>query len=239
MSQSSLQAFGLSDVGCVRANNEDYHLICRDFGLYVIADGMGGAAAGEHASRLAVETVYEHIKNSVVVDIGTLVAAFEEANRRVRVTAAANSALEGMGTTLVALLQTGDELLIASVGDSRAYLFDGDQLTQITDDQTWVNEMGRRLGMSEANLKTHPMRHVLTAAIGADGPLSVNTYTIRTRPRAHILLCCDGLHGSVNEMKISQILGSHMPLQTKCHSLIEAAREAGGPDNITVVLAQC
>ena len=115
-----LEAFGLSDPGCVRQNNEDFYLISPD-GAYIVADGMGGAQAGEHASKLAVETVASFLQNATAPDAETLFQAFREANQRVMKEAASNPELEGMGTTLVAALESGPELLIASVGDSRVY----------------------------------------------------------------------------------------------------------------------
>src|SRR5271170_985473 len=117
-----LEAFGASDPGCVRNNNEDYYLLAPSLGLYLVADGMGGAQAGEHASRLAAETVLNVIQQGGNGDTSRLVGAFEEANRRVMSAAASDAKMEGMGTTLVAALETGNDLVIASVGDSRAYL---------------------------------------------------------------------------------------------------------------------
>ena len=119
-----LEAYALSDKGCVRSNNEDYCQIEPELGLYVLADGMGGAKAGEHASRMAVETVVECMLFAQVRDSQVLLAAVEEANRRVMQAAANDASLEGMGTTLVAALEVGGEMAIASVGDSRAYLLD-------------------------------------------------------------------------------------------------------------------
>jgi serine/threonine protein phosphatase PrpC len=151
-----LDAFALSDKGCVRSNNEDYCLIEPELGLYVLADGMGGANAGERASRLAVETVAEAVLMAQRRDSQVLLTAVEEANRRVLNAAQHDIALEGMGTTLVAALEIGEDLCIASVGDSRAYLMDDAGLRAITDDQTWVNEVGRPLGIDEESLKTTP-----------------------------------------------------------------------------------
>src|ERR1039457_3862472 len=119
-----LEAFSLSDVGCVRTNNEDYCLIDAERGLYVLADGMGGAKAGAHASRMALEAVAETVRLSPQRDSQVLIRAVEEANRRVLEAARDNPSLEGMGTTLVAALDLDEELAIASVGDSRAYMFD-------------------------------------------------------------------------------------------------------------------
>src|SRR5271170_6096833 len=134
-----LEAFGASDPGCVRGNNEDYFLVVPSKGLYLVADGMGGAQAGEHASRLAAETVLDVIQENGEHDSKSLVGAFQEANRHVMSAAANDSKITGMGTTLVAALETGSELVIASVGDSRAYLFEKGVLSPITEDQTWVN----------------------------------------------------------------------------------------------------
>ena len=181
-----LEACALSDIGCVRANNEDYSRIFPELGLYVLADGMGGAKAGERASRLAVETVSESILQAENRDSQALLVAVEEANRRVLEAAANDPELEGMGTTLVAALEVGDELSIASVGDSRAYLFDRNGFRAITEDQSWVNEVGRPLGLNEEALRTHPMRHVLTMAIGAGVALEINYYhDIRLAARRH------------------------------------------------------
>src|SRR5580704_16102014 len=171
------EAFGLSDPGCVRANNEDCYRIAADLGLYVLADGMGGAKAGERASELAVETVVGAFREAGSRDSQVLLKAVEAANNQVRELAKNDPKLEGMGTTLVAALDTGDELLIASVGDSRAYLLDGETFQAITEDQSWVNEVGRPLGIDEVTLKTHPLRHVLTMAIGASTNLVVNFYS--------------------------------------------------------------
>src|SRR5215469_10441839 len=124
-----LEAFGASDPGCVRGNNEDYYIIKPALGLYAVADGMGGAQAGEYASRLAVETLLEVVGGDPAAANETkLIEAFHEANRRVMEAAATDSALEGMGTTMVAALNRNGNLLVASVGDSRAYLFESGSL---------------------------------------------------------------------------------------------------------------
>lgn len=231
-----LEAYGLSDLGCVRKNNEDYCLLAPDLGLYIVADGMGGARAGEHASQLASETVAEFIWKAGNSDAQTLVRAFEEANRAVKDAASHDAGMEGMGTTLVAVLEAGEDLLLASVGDSRAYLFQDHHLMTVTEDQTWVNEVGRRLGIDEDTLKGHPLRHVLTMAIGVSSPLRILSYKIRPNPDDYLLLCSDGLHGVVPLEKMEEVLKSKQSFEAKCHSLIDAARTAGGPDNITVVL---
>jgi PPM family protein phosphatase len=232
-----LEAFGASDPGCVRANNEDYYLIAPSIGLYVVADGMGGAQAGEHASKLATETLWEEVYHKGA-DAGAtmLVEAFREANQKVMEAAAADPAMEGMGTTMVAVLAKNGELWIASVGDSRAYLYESGELRAITEDQTWVNEVGRRLGIEEETLKNHPMRHVLTMAIGVSEQLRVLTYLVKPAPGAVLLLCSDGLHGVAQEEEMRKVLDSGDSLEAKCEALIARAKDRGGPDNITVIL---
>jgi len=238
-----IEAYGASNVGCVRTNNEDCFMVAPTIGLYIVADGMGGAQAGEHASKLAVDTVLELLQGldssnrdgESVTD--ALVSAFEDANRRVMDAAAADPHLEGMGTTLIAAMECDDGVIIASVGDSRAYQFQsGDKLKLITEDQTWVNEVGRRLGIEEESLKTHPMRHVLTMAIGVSEQLRVHTYKLPLPTGTQVLLCSDGLHGVAPEDELLRILDTKDSLESKCGQLIAAARAHGGPDNITAVL---
>ena len=226
-----LEAFALTDKGCVRNNNEDYCLIEPELGLYILADGMGGAKAGERASRLAVDTVAERVLFAQRRDSQVLLSAVEEANRRVIEAAQSDPGLEGMGTTLVAALETGDGLSIASVGDSRAYVLDAAGFRVITDDQTWVNEVGRPLGLDEESLRNHPMRHVLTMAIGASSTLSVNFYSVPLQNGGLLMMCSDGLHGVVDAAKLEGILRDgwrNGPLDQICWRLIDAANTIRG-----------
>ena len=231
-----LEAFGQSDCGCVRPNNEDSFLIAPDIGLYVVADGMGGAAGGEVASRLAVEAIEQVVRSATDRAPEVLIQAFEEANRRVREAARNDSSLQGMGTTAVAAVEAGDNLLIASVGDSRAYAIRDGELDQLTTDQTWVQEVGRRLGLTEEQIQRHPMRHMLTMVIGIGDPLRVQTIEVPLTPGLRILLSTDGLHGVVYTPMLAEVIKRQISLPSQAHYLIEAARKAGGPDNVTVVL---
>lgn len=237
-----MEAFALSDRGCIRANNEDYCLVEPETGLYVLADGMGGAKAGERASRLAVETVAETVHGVAPRrDTQVLLRAVEEANRRVLEAARSDPELEGMGTTLVVALESAGGLDIASVGDSRAYVLDENGFRVVTEDQTWVNEVGRPLGLDEESLRNHPMRHVLTMAIGASSPLTVNYYSVPLNRGELVLLCSDGLHGVLDNRELEQIVRRGQngdSLEESCRRLIEAAKKAGGPDNITAVLVR-
>lgn len=234
-----LEAFGASDPGCVRSNNEDYFISDTESGIFILADGMGGATAGERASYLSAETIYEHLLGAAQDGVGVLEQGFQEANRAVRAEAEEKPELEGMGTTLlVARRLQDDRVEIASVGDSRAYLVSKGKLSLITEDQTWVAEVGSRLGLSDEALKKHPMRHVLTMAVGTGEQLRIFTRIVQMDPWDQILLCSDGLHGVVGEETLADALDSEKSLPEKAHYLIEAAKTAGGPDNVTVVLIQ-
>ena len=238
---SMLEAVALTDKGCVRSNNEDYCLVQPELGLYILADGMGGAKAGERASRLAVDTVADAVTTAGRRDTQILLSAVEEANRRVLAAANSDPDMEGMGTTLVAALETEEGVAIASVGDSRAYILDNEGLRAITQDQTWVNDVGRPLGLDEESLRNHPWRHVLTMAIGATAPLTVNYYSVPLNPGSLLLICSDGLHGVVGPPQLEQILRGGRngdSLEDSCRRLIEAAKDAGGPDNVTAVLVR-
>jgi PPM family protein phosphatase len=231
-----LEAFGLSDPGCVRTNNEDYYLLVAPLDLYLLADGMGGAQAGEHASKLAVDTVAECVLKAGNSSGQVLLEAIQEANRRVMKEAESDASLHGMGTTLTVCWRVGEELLVANVGDSRAYVYHTGELHIITEDQTWVNEVGRRLGIGDEALKNHPMRHVLTMAIGVSDNLRIQSYAVPMLPNAEFLLCSDGLHGVVPQDEIEHTLACDASLEDKCKHLIETAKEAGAPDNVTAVL---
>jgi protein phosphatase len=225
----------------VRKTNQDAFLLAPEDGFALVADGMGGARAGEIASQMAVEAAAAHLREASPAappDPDVVREAFERANQSVLDAAARNPELEGMGTTLIGAVQMVDgELLILSVGDSRAYLCQNGSLKPLTEDQSWVNEVGRRIGMAEEQLKTHRMRHVLTMAVGVNDKLRINQYRYPLRPDELVLLCSDGLHGVVGEPRIKELLDAHAgSLEAQCEALIQAAREAGGPDNITAVL---
>jgi protein phosphatase len=143
-----------------------------------------------------------------------------------------------MGTTIVAALETKEhDIAIASVGDSRAYVLHGDDLRAVTQDQTWVQEVGRGLGLDEASLRTHPMRHVLTMAVGVGSAVRILYYALELERGDLLLLTTDGLHGVVSEPEIKHILqDTGSSLEAKCEQLMAAAHQAGSPDNVTVML---
>ena len=232
-----LEAFALSDPGKIRSSNQDAFRIVQDLGLYLLADGMGGARGGERASVMAVESVAQTLAQSSHRDAAALLNAVEEANQRVFREAARDPSLEGMGTTLVAVLETQEnDVAIASVGDSRAYLLANGTLRAITEDQTWVQEVGRPLGLDEDSLKRHPMRHVLTMAVGVAPAVRIRYYAVPIQPGDIMLLSSDGLHGVVPEDRIEGILNDTPSLEEACGKMIAAAHDAGSPDNVTVLL---
>jgi PPM family protein phosphatase len=204
----------------------------------MLADGMGGARGGARASLLAVETVENSLMRSKHRDAAALLGAVEEANDLVLAEATRDPNLEGMGTTIVAALETKEhDVAIASVGDSRAYILHGDELRAVTQDQTWVQEVGRGLGLDEDSLRTHPMRHVLTMAVGVGSAVRILYYALELERSDLLLLTTDGLHGVVSEPEIKRILQNDgSSLEAKCRQLMDAANEAGSPDNVTVML---
>ena len=247
-----LESAFLSDVGSIRTNNEDFCRILPELGLFVLADGMGGARGGEIASRLAVDALVKFIEGTPRRDADILLQAMHKANRRVFDEACQKPELEGMGTTLVAALKVdrvelpdpgepepGEQMVIASVGDSRAYICDHAGFRAITEDQTWVEEVGRPLGLDDVSLRRHPMRHVLTMAIGVALPVTPHYYSVLLTPGSVMLLSSDGLHGVLEADEIEGILRNGPgTLREKCEELVTRTNAAGGPDNITVVLIQ-
>jgi protein phosphatase len=233
------EAFGLSDPGCVRTNNEDYFISDSRSGIFIVADGMGGANAGEYASRLSAETLYGYLLAAADNSLNILENGFVQANTVVRQASHESPEFEGMGTTLVAVRAVDDfHLQLANVGDSRAYSLSGGEFSILTTDHTWVSEVGARLGLSGEALRKHPMRHLLTMAIGVADEVRLSSHVVSVFSGDQILLCSDGLHGVVDEKILREALNSEKSLPDKAHYLIEAAKEQGGPDNVTVVLIQ-
>jgi protein phosphatase len=234
-----IDCYGMSDVGLVRSHNEDCYIADQEQSLFAVADGMGGAQAGETASRIAIETlVAEMDQDGSDASAATLERAVNLANRNVRWEAEQNPAYEGMGTTMVAALARLSKLYLVNVGDSRCYLWTGGELFCVTTDDSWVNDVGRGLGLSEEQLRVHPYRNVLTKAVGAEEELQVTAQEIDFLPGDTLLLCSDGLHGVTGEDALLEALQRPGSLQVRCEALVEAALAKGAPDNVTVVLVQ-
>ena len=164
-----IRSYGMSHVGRVRSNNEDAYATRPELNLFVVADGMGGAQAGERASQLTVQTLVDQVSQAGdEAGLAALVRGVEKANSNVRWEASQHPELAGMGTTLVAVIVRRPKAFIVNVGDSRAYLQGRGGLEQVTTDHSWVNEVGKSLGLTDEQLKVHPYRNVLTKAVGAE-----------------------------------------------------------------------
>ena len=242
----------LSDPGLRREENEDSYCVRADLGLYLVADGMGGHAAGEVASKLAVETIETFVRDTQHADVNTtwpfpydpeltldgnrLKAAFRLANRRIAAAMEGNETLRGMATTAVAVLAWKGTPVVAHVGDSRIYLWRSGQLGQVTEDHSWVSEQVRAGVLSETDARRHPWRNVVTRALsGGDDP-EVDVRAIELEAGDCLILCSDGLSGVVPPELFAQILKKSTDLEETCRALVDAANSAGGPDNITVAM---
>jgi protein phosphatase len=245
-----------SDPGLRRSSNEDSCCSCPDTGLFVVADGMGGHVAGEVASRIAVEAIEAFIEEtaaadknrtwpfpfepSLSLDANRLKAAFRLANRRIASAIHDSQELRGMATTASAiLLGTGGGACVGHVGDSRVYVLDETGLRQITHDHSWVEEQVRAGTLTASAARQHPWRNVVTRALsGGDDP-EVDVTEVPTVPGNRYLLCSDGLFTVVPDERIAEILGDRdATLDSICKRLVDAANEAGGPDNITTLVLQ-
>jgi len=234
-----IRSFGISHVGQVRTNNEDSFAERPEMGLFAVADGMGGAQAGERASRITVETLVERVR-AAGAEIGSedLVEAVRQANRDVRAHAESSPEYAGMGTTVVAAVASGDHASIVNVGDSRLYLFRDGALQLVTSDHSWVNEVGRGLGLNDEQLRSHPYRNVLTRAVGAEAELEVQLIELDLQAGDVLLLCSDGLHGVAAESVLAEILSRSGALEDKARALVDAVLERGAPDNVTALLLE-
>jgi protein phosphatase len=222
-----------TDTGRQRRANED-SLLARS-PLFVVADGMGGAQAGEVASRIAVES-FGHGLDDASQPESALATLALAANSRIHELSHSDAEHAGMGTTLTAVYVGDEEVAIAHVGDSRAYCLRDGELLRLTDDHSLVDELMRQGRLTPEEAVEHPQRSVITRALGPEGTVEVDTRTFRARPGDVYLLCSDGLTTMLAEEEIADVLRSHPRLRDAGEALIAAANEAGGRDNITVVL---
>jgi PPM family protein phosphatase len=251
MAAAVIKAYGLTDVGRKRKHNEDAFASDVNEGLFIVADGMGGHAAGEVASKITVETIGEFIaatrqkeeatwpfKYNHELDFNSnrLAVAIEKANERVMAAVAAQPWLKGMGTTVVAGLLNEKLLSLAHVGDSRAYLFRDGQLSRLTDDHSWVHEQVTAGILTEEEAKTHPLKNVVTRALGGGPSVSPDLQELVFSPGDRYLFCSDGLTTMVGDEEILETAASVKDTQSLCQKLVDMANEKGGVDNITVVV---
>jgi protein phosphatase len=230
------EQYSATDTGRQRRANEDALLARAP--LFVVADGMGGAQAGEVASRLAVESFRRGLPNGDGDPERDLNERIQEANARIYELSRSNAEQAGMGTTLTALYVGEDDVSLAHVGDSRAYCLRDGQLMRLTDDHSLVDELIRQGRLTPAEAQDHPQRSVITRALGPEPTVEVDTYTHHARAGDLYLICSDGLTTMVPEDQVAQILSDHEALRDAGEELLRAANEAGGRDNITVVLVR-
>jgi len=238
-------AFGMSDIGRRRENNQDRFLVDPDRQVYAVADGMGGHAAGEVASRIAIDALADTIGPGSTVNgnfspdeaASRLSAAVQEGNRRICESVLTHDEWRGMGTTLVALVGVGDRAIIGHVGDSRAYRLRHDALERLTSDHSYVGEQVRLGLLTDEEAQRHPMRNIVTRAMGNRPDLEVEVSEEQVRPGDLYLLCSDGLNSMLEDERIGELLrhNRHDP-EAACRALIEAANARGGEDNITVIV---
>src|SRR6059036_1413212 len=247
-----VKSFGITHVGKQRQHNEDSFLVAAEAKLYLVADGMGGHAAGEIASRIAVDSISEFILH-MKEDDGTwphaydehykrstnrLMAAVRLANTRVLEAMRKDARLRGMGTTVVACLADEDSTMsVAHVGDSRAYLIRDGELSRLTNDHSWVFEQVQAGMLTEAEAEKHPLRNVITRALGGALSVTPDAAEVQSQSGDVYLLCSDGLTGMVPEDEILRVVSeNNNDLETACQTLIDLANERGGLDNVTAIL---
>ncbi len=221
-----------SDVGNVREHNEDSMLVSSP--LFVVADGMGGHEAGEVASRIAVETMQQRIPKKASPE--ALAASVLDANEAVLRGAADGTGRPGMGTTVTAALIYDDEVVIAQVGDSRAYLLHENELQRITRDHSLVADLIEQGRLTEEEARFHPQRSVITRALGSDVNMQPDIYSLRVEKGDRLILCSDGLSSMISDETIEAIMLENKYPQEACDELVDEALAAGGLDNVTVIV---
>jgi len=249
----AVAAFGITDVGRKRKHNEDAYALDLNEGLFIVADGMGGHAAGEVAAKITVETIGEFIaatrqkeeatwpfryNHALHFNSNRLAIAIEKANERVMAAVAAQPWLKGMGTTVVAGLLNEEILSLAHVGDSRAYLYRAGDLTRLTDDHSWVHEQVAAGILTEEEAKSHPLKNVVTRALGGGPAVSPDLRELTFSPRDLFIFCSDGLTTMLGDDEIRDTASDDDEPQQLCKALVKLANDKGGVDNITVIIVQ-
>ena len=253
-SAMNISCKALSDVGKKRKGNEDSLFVNPEQKLFVVADGMGGHAAGEIASKVAVDAINEFVcltggdeeitwpfglDENISYDGNRLKTAIRHANRKVLEATKEKTEYEGMATTVAAVLVDGDVANIGHVGDSRIYLLSGDEFTQLTSDHSWVNEQIQTGVISPDQARSHPLRNVVTRALGGRTDLAVDMQTRKMKEGDLLLLCSDGLTTMVPDEEIADVFrDAKGDLDRAAQGLVDEANSRGGEDNITVLLIQ-
>ena len=241
-----------TDPGLHRPRNEDSHCARPEFGLFVVADGMGGHAGGEVASQLAVEAIQAVAEettrlgpqdtwsipfdSSVGHEGNRLRAGFDLANRRIAERASNTETLRGMATTAVAVLVGNAPAALAHVGDSRAYLLRTERLTRLTRDHSWVEEQMQAGTLTEEAARDHPWCNIVTRALSGGGVLDVEVSELSLQTRDRLLLCSDGLSTVLRDEEIGEVISTTVDMQVACDELVRRTNAGGGPDNVTVLI---
>jgi protein phosphatase len=238
MTLQIVEQVGRTDVGRQRSANEDSLVVSPPF--FAVADGMGGARAGEVASAMAAKA-FQSEHDAAEHDASEpaeaqLTRILRGANREIYELAVSDESHRGMGTTVTAAKVTGDEISLAHVGDSRAYRLRDGELEQLTKDHSLVAELQRTGQITAEAAEHHPQRSIITRALGPEPDVEVDTYTLTAREDDVFLLCSDGLTGMVSDDEVSSILRTATDLEEAADSLVRAANQSGGRDNITVVM---
>lgn len=245
-----LTAFGMTDVGQVRAHNEDAILLEPVLHLYAVADGMGGHQGGQFASKICLDTMRDYLQMAAKghaslvgeadvahsAEANLLGSAVRFANRAVFEAAFAKPEWRGMGTTIVAVVVHGNRVAIAHVGDSRAYLLRNGSFKQLTEDHSWIEEQVRAGLMTRDEALVAQGRNVLTRAIGQEESVQVDLNELELQSGDQLLLCSDGLFGMVADEEIAALISVAASPEVACNELIACANGRGGRDNISVLL---
>lgn len=235
-----MKSFGITDIGKARQYNQDYSLECDEpignlENLYVVCDGLGGRNAGEYASEIAAENFFDIAQTS---EEQMALAVFKEATLAINALVFEESKRPeylGMATTLVACTVVGDSAYFVNVGDSRGYIF-GKEVTQVTCDHSYVSELVRRGQITKDEARTHSRNNIITRAIGAEETVEPDYYMASLEDDEIILLCSDGLYNMVSDDDLAEVICGPGSLEEKAKRLVDMANEAGGKDNIAVVL---
>lgn len=239
-----IQAAGLTDIGRQRTSNQDAFLVDSGHQLYIVSDGMGGQQAGEVASR-AVVSVLPQMLDSLLVRLSdsprrvielTLRETIAQFSQRLRQEAAAQPGMKGMGATLAMIWLRQDLAHLAHMGDSRIYRLRHDRLSQLTEDHSVVALLIKHGDIRPEDAANHPARGQLSRFIGSDGEVFPDLQSVQLHPGERLLLCSDGLWGMLPDAEIARLLLQHPEPQDACQALIQAANQAGGKDNITVLV---
>ena len=243
---------GDTHVGLKREHNEDSLLIYPEESLFVVADGMGGHASGEIASRLAIDTMKSFFQDTSQDEEITwpfqsedldyngnrLITAIKLGNQRIHESSASRLQLRGMGTTVVALHHADGNLYVAHVGDSRCYRFSEGKLLRLTEDHSLLNDFRRSLSLTPEEERNFPHKNIIVRALGMKDLVDVDMQQVKPRVGELYLLCSDGLCGEVDEVEIERALQEEDNLVKLCHRLVQMANDTGGKDNVTVVLVR-